>query len=254
MITPDALIVAAQKRLAHRSYRDSDGRTRMLRDDDRAVWLTPSQYRDLVVEYAEAMQPINRRLKRGFALAIPVTLLTLVITFNFGIGRAIDALPIPGVSALAGLIVLTWWPFLILFYHWRSVRAVNAALNELLCELPLAPAPPARPVALQTLEIIGIFLVGPWIFIDVVGTLFPRAFDGTPLMGRSVGPETLVGIAIFALITVRRFVNLRHFVNHWTARDRAAPAEAVSAPDPSDRLRSVIARARPSDDNAPPPP
>lgn len=251
MITPDALIAAGQKRLAHRSYHDTDGRIRMLRDDGQATWLTHSQHRDLVMDYAEAMRPINGRLKLGFALAIPVTLLTLVITFNLGIGEMIDTVPVPGLSAFAAFIVLTWWPFVVLVQHWRSVRAVNSALNRLLRELPLAPAPPARPATLHTLEIVALFLVGPGILIDVFGSLLPQAFAGTPFMGRSVGLDTLVGLAIFGFIAVRRSAALHRLVNHRRSRESAASSELGSPPDPTSRLRNVVARARPADDRDP---
>lgn len=212
----------------------------MLLSDDRAVWLTERQHEELLVEFAEALRPINRRLRWGFTLAIPAMLVTLAIVARTGAASVMDALAGP-LSIAAGVACLCWWPFLVLAYHWRSVRNLNRAVDALLADLPVAPAPPRQPVALQTIEIVALFVIGPGIVFDVSGSLFPHLFDGTPLMGRSIGPLTLVGLAILAFGVARNGIPFRR-----GQRTHPAPVEELAPREPQSRSRDIISRARAS--------
>lgn len=93
-----------------------------------------------------------------------------------------------------------------------------------------------RPVAFQTLEIIALFLVGPGLLVDVIGSLFPRAFDHTPFMGRGVGPISIVGLVVFGVLAGRRLLQ-------W--RGTSTPAEpGLAATTPADRVAGIVGRAR----------
>lgn len=153
-----------------------------------------------------------------------------------GWDRMIDSSGVPGASFISVLFILTWWPMLVLLNHWREMRRVNAVVDERLATMPAAPAPPPRPVAFQTLEIIALFLVGPGLLVDVIGSLFPRAFDHTPFMGRGVGPISIVGLVVFGVLAGRRLLQ-------W--RGTSTPAEpGLAATTPADRVAGIVGRAR----------
>ena len=106
---------------------------------------------------------------------------------------------------------------------------------------PPAPAPPPQPAALQTIEIVALFVIGPGIVFDCAGSLFPHLFDGTPMMGRSIGPLTLVGLAILVLGIARKAVPL------WKGRKADARAEdQIFASEPPSRSRDITSRAKAS--------
>ena len=235
-ITPAPLIAAAARRIQHRTYTDADG-VRMLRQDGRqAVWLTAEQHRALLDDSGRAMRPVNKRAKWGFALSIPVTIWTLGKVHVLGWERIIDASGVPGASFVSVLLILTWWPLLVLLNHRREVRRVNAMVDERLATMPVAPAPPPRPVAFQTLEVIALFLIGPGLLIDVIGSLFPHAFDHTPFMGRGLGPISIAGLVVFGLLAGRRLLHRRGV---------ATPAERhPAAAAPPNRVTGIVGRAR----------
>lgn len=238
MITPAPLIAAAAKRLRQRSYHDSDGAVRMVLQNGGAVSLTRKQYADLLTDFAETMKPVDRRLRLGFTLTIPVMILTLALLVNTGLDDLMSAITIPGASVVLGLISITWWPNVVLVRHWYETKAVNASLDAHLATLPSAPMPPDRPRSFHNLEIIALFLVGPGILIDVAGSLFPDAFGGTPLTGRAIGPLTICGIALFLLIVGR------HVLSGLTGVAKQPKQETVSAFTPTERLSAVSGRAR----------
>lgn len=238
MITPAPLIAAAAKRLRQRSYHDSDGAVRMVLQNGGAVSLTRKQYADLLTDFAEAMKPVDRRLRLGFTLTIPVMIITLALLVNIGLDDLISAITLPGASLALGLISITWWPNWVLVRHWRETKAVNASLDAQLATLPSAPMPPDRPRSFHNLEIIALFIVGPGILIDVAGSLYPDAFDGTPLTGRAIGPLTICGIALFLSIVGR------HIFFGLKGVGKQAERDPVSAFTTTERLSAVSGRAR----------
>ena len=240
MITPAALVAAVGRRWRHRCYRDADGSVRLQRKDGQFAALTPGQYDAIQTRLAAAMRPVNRRLRWGFALSIPMMILTLACTSAIGADHVIDGLAIPGASMAAGVLVIAWWPFLFLWLHWRGTNAVDAAVEEVLLQFPLAPAPPPRPRAWQTLEIIALFVVGPGLLADIFGSIFPHAFDNTPLMGRSIGLWSAVGILVCALLIGPR---LAARLNARLSSRAARLCADATAPD---RVSSIVARTRAS--------
>jgi hypothetical protein len=173
-------------------------------DGKRAARLTPEQHQSLLADFAQAMLPINRAAKWGFTLSIPATILTLGIAHSTGLDRAIDRSRMPGASLLGVFLLLTWWPLLVVAYHWLGTRRAVARIDARLADMPPAPLPPGRPVGFQALEIVALFIVGPGLLLDILGSLFPHAFDHTPWMGRGIGPLSIVGFIIFAVLAGRR--------------------------------------------------
>ncbi|MFD1107475.1 hypothetical protein [Sphingobium olei] len=236
MMTPNPLIVAATRRFEHRSFRDANG-IRMVRNDGkRAVWLTSDQHQTLVLDFARTMQPVNAALKWGFILTIPITIMTLSLMHSSGLDRIIDGSMVPGASFIGSLIILTWWPLLVVAYHWFGTRRAIARVEASLADMPSAPLPSGRPVAFQTLEIVALFIVGPALLIDVIGSLFPRAFDHTPMMGREMGLRSVIGLAVFAALVVRRY---RLYRTKGVAVRNETPSDK-----PNGRVAAIAARAR----------
>jgi predicted secreted protein len=179
MITPAPLIAATGLRFRQRFHHDPDGTIRTVLHDGKAVRLTASQYEDVVAHFSKHSAPHHQMLRRRFNASIPIILLTLAITFGTHLSREIDKLAVPGAAVAAPLILLTWWPLLALFLHWRGIRALEAAIDVGLGSLPTAPSPPRRSHATQALQIVALFVIGPGLLIDIVGSLLPHAFDNT---------------------------------------------------------------------------
>ncbi|MCW2336962.1 hypothetical protein M2337_001195 [Sphingobium sp. B2D3A] len=247
MITPAPLIAAASRRLHHRTFRDSDGIRMVSQDGKRAFWLRPDQYRDLLSDYVQKFRPISKRTNWGFTLSIPVTILSLGLTHVWGLDVLLDRPGMAGFSFIWALIVLTWWPMLMVFYHWTAMRRISSNLEKRLHAFPTAPMPPARPVAFQTLEIVALFLLGPGLIINIIGSLFPHLFDQTPWMGQSVGLESIIGLIILAILIGRRLTKRRLARAPASAPAGSAPTE-FSSPSgqaaPTSRVAKIAARAR----------
>ena len=122
MITPAPLIAATARRLQHRCFSDSDGIRMVSQDGKRAVWLTSEQHRTLVDDFAEAIRPVNRRTKWGFVLSIPVTIWTLGKVHVLGVDRFVDGSGVPGASLVLVLVMMTWWPLLVVAYLFNTSR------------------------------------------------------------------------------------------------------------------------------------
>ncbi len=211
MITDEPLGRAARLRFAHRAFFDADGTVRFLLGDGSAVRLSARQWDAAQAQFEAAIRPANRGLKWGFALAVPMMIVTLGIVSGFKLGKSIDAMG-PTMSMLSTMATLCWWPFLMLYVHWRAIRGAQRDLDEQLSRFPPAPGPTARPRRLQALEIVATILFGPGILIDIIGSIRPHVFDGTPFMGRQLGLFSLVGlVALAAIILVPRW-------QRWRAR------------------------------------
>jgi hypothetical protein len=235
MVTPTPLFAAGALRLQHRSFCDADGIRMVSEDGKRAVWLTPEQHSALLNDFADAMRPINRRAKWGFILTIPVTILTLVVTQ--GLEHILYNSGVRGAYSVYDFLVVTWWPLFLVAYHWAAARRVTSRVEARLSCLPAAPMPTGRPVGFQTLEIVALFIVGPGLLVDIIGSLFPHAFDNTPFMGRGLDAQSIAGLAVFAVLAVRRLRN---------RRPKEAPAFGASAPEApmsTGRIARMTARA-----------
>ncbi len=208
-----------------------------MRQDGQAVALTLHQYRYMEAGFVEASRPINRRLRWRFTLAIPVLLLTLSLLSATRLSHAIDHIPVPGLPFLVSILTIIWWPLLALLLHWRAMRRLDETIEAMLMRLPLAPAPPAPPRALHMFQIIAIFLVGPGLLIDIVGSLFPRIFDNTPFTDRAIGLSTVLGLLLFVVL-------MRPLLRRSLKKHPARQADKAPEADAPARMSAIAARAR----------
>ncbi len=243
MISEKPLGAAAERRLRHRHFRTPDGSLCLLSSDGRsAAIVTPRQWDAIVEDFTETMRPVNQQLRVGLNLTLPIFILTVVFM------PAPSTIPLLGaLRGQAGLIVaalfVMWWPLLMIARHAWVVRRLNRRIDTQLAGLPSTPVPTGRPIIFQTIEIAALILVGPGLAISVIGSLLPHIFDGTPLMGSSVGLFEAIGLLLLAALVGRRV---------WPTaparrKKRAETAEwAAAEPDmPAAKRRcDPLARAR----------
>lgn len=123
--------------------------------------------------------------------------------------------------------------------HWFGTRRATARIEARLVDMPPAPVPSGRPLGLQTLEIVALFIVGPGLLLDIICSLFPHAFDHTPMMGRGMGPLTIAGLIVLAILAARRL--LLRSPKRRTASGDEAPRGAAQT---GDRVAMVAARVQ----------
>ena len=238
MITVKPLEQSAERRLLHRSFHEHDGSIRMLSSDGRsAARLTSPQWETLIDDFAAAMQPVNKALRWGFNLTVPIIILT------FAFMPSSRSIPVIGalhgkISLIIPILMVVWWPMLMLVAHALFVKRLNRQFDMRLAAMPAAPVPTGRPVAFQTMEVAALVLVGPGLAIALVGSLFPHFFDGTPLMGSSLGIFGSIGLLLFLVLAGRR---LWPTMLAW--RENRVEAAEPDAPAPP-RRSDPLARAR----------
>jgi len=168
------------------------------------------------------------RRANGMYLALLPGVMVYALTFG-------QFIPFAGI-----VILLAIFGGPIAIYLWQShrIKAIAAGIESDLARRPKAArrAVAAPPVP-RWLEIAAALLVGPHLIFQVIGTLFPNVFRGTPWMGTRLDWSAAVGFAILATIFVLR---------RRAARGDAAPA-AAAAPQPEPGRRSdFVVRARSS--------
>ena len=85
-------------------------------------------------------------------------------------------------------------------------RAARAAIAGVAARPRVAIARTAAVRGLHAIELVALALFGPGVLIDLYGTIAPHALDGTPLMGRSLGWSSLIGLGAFALVAGRQLL------------------------------------------------
>jgi|GEM_PF-1844097 len=174
---------------------------------------------------------VTRRANRMYLGLLPA-----VMVYALTVGQLI---PFSGI-----VILLAIFGGPIAIYLWQShrIKAIAAGIESDLVRRPKAARPAsAMPRIPRWLEIAAALLVGPHLIFQVIGTLFPNAFRGTPWMGTRIDWSAAVGFAILAAILVLR---------RRSAPEQAepeAPAAPAPAPAPETSRRSdFVARARSS--------
>lgn len=221
----------AMKRLADRSYRDSDGFRRvMLPGDEGAVRLSPRAWERLCTDYAADLAPARRLMQWGSWLTIPASLALLSATSVSPTLKAfirwVETFPYGNYATVMTL--LAGPVFLLLALHWwLSSRAARAMEARLATYERVAPPESPRPVLIQTYEIIAMVLLGPGIIIRAIGTPFPDIWRNTPFSGSHLGPFDAVAIGALLAVVIYRL--------RQTKIRRAAAPEAATGSAPARR-------------------
>jgi hypothetical protein len=230
MITTKPLEQAAERRLRHRSFHEYGGSVRMLSSDGlSAARLTFPQWEALIDDFAAAMRPVNKALRWGYNLTLPVMILTIAFMPN---PRSI---PLVGalhgrISLIVPLLMIIWWPLLMLLGHALLVRRLNRRFDERLATFPRVSMPPGRPVTAETIEIVAMMLFGPVIGM-LFGSMFPHVFDGTSFIGARFVLFAALGLLLAILLAMPR---IRSIMRAREERPiEIGPAGTWGSPHPS---------------------
>lgn len=91
-------------------------------------------------------------------------------------------------------------PIAIYLRHSYHVKKVSKAIDAALGVRPRAAEPPKDPFRPPFwLDLLCLLFVGPGLVVAVIGELAPQAFRNTPLSGRHIDWQAMVGFALFAL-------------------------------------------------------
>jgi hypothetical protein len=169
-----------------------------LKDGSGFIQLTQLEWDELGNAFDEAISESSRAVRWAFNLAMPFTILLLIlITAVPPLRYAFEAFervaPLP-----AYLAVTMTMPVTVFAIHNRLVQRVIEALEQILATQPRCPPPAIRvSKALNVMELIGMVVIGPHLLLQLAGTFDPDIYRNTPLSGTSLG---ITGYASFGLL------------------------------------------------------
>ncbi|CAN5323072.1 hypothetical protein BH09PSE1_BH09PSE1_08540 [soil metagenome] len=172
------------------------------------VRFSASEWEAVRADHEARLAPARRFFKWSMWLNGPIALglIIAMILFvpNFGaMTRWLDR----AIPPQLGVGLILTWPALIGFIvNARATILANNALDSLVAGMARETSvvlPKRRLV--NWLEVTGLILVGPHLFLGAYGTLRPEAFANTPLSGTRLGLIDVVGICVMlALIAIQR--------------------------------------------------
>jgi len=175
--------------------------------------------------FADEARAVTRR-----ANAMYLGLLPAVLVFALTVGQLFQF------TGIVILLAIFGGPIAIYLWQSHRIKAIAAGIEGDLARRPKAAAPSiAAPPIPRWLEIAAALLVGPHLIFQVVGTLFPNVFRGTPWMGTRLDWSAAVGFAILAAIVVLRRRN--------PAAQAAKPEAPVDEPARTSRRSDFVTRA-----------
>jgi len=225
----------ARKRLEQRVVEKKADSVLFRIDRSLAVALTTDECKTIGQDFRSAIRPSARVLFWSIILQIPVGLWLLSeVVRTPWLKRLWDASE-GTAQDIEWLVISTALPVAGLIHHGLSVRRATRAVVADVSNRPrisLAGRPKRR--GLHVIEIIALVLFGPGTLIDVYSSIFPRAFDHTPWMGRELGWQSMLGLLCFAAVLGRQA---------WlwaTSPKQAAESEPMPAPVAAPRRRALV--------------
>ena len=206
MVDASLLQKTAKLRLRQRLVVDRGGSLFYRFRDGGLVAISREEWLALANGYEEEVAPASRRLRWAFNLSVPFAIAMIGLLAHSGpIERSINLLPSLAQMVIM-LAIVAGMPFTFLFLHYRTVRRATEGLDSTLRPRPRVQAEVApRPAGLDTLEILGLVLVGPTLVLQMAGSLVPGIFRNTPLAAMRIDAVGIAGFAVIAaLLIVRR--------------------------------------------------
>jgi hypothetical protein len=202
----------AVARLRQRRVEDGSLGVRVRMPDGKGdVRLTAKEWDALGDWFREQVAPSAKRLRLSVWLTLPLIIAFAGIAASVPLLKAtaewlFDAAPSLFMLFLCGALPLT----MAALHALAAQRAVDG-VDEALADRPrhgISNLPP--PKAVNALELIALFLIGPHLIIAVIGTLSPNAFRNTPWTGSHLDLKSLAGLAVLLALGLLRWRRMRH--------------------------------------------
>jgi hypothetical protein len=191
----------ARLRFQHRATELPDGGLAYrLKPSAQHVRVTRGEWQDIGQVFEESNRASARKATNLLLLCLPayvayVALCNLVVPKD--VARALPQWlyllvfvgPLPGM------------PVAVYLWHSRQVQTVSRAIDATLAERPRIPAPKAaaRPRPPFWFDLICLLVVGPHVFVALLGELNPDLFRNTPFSGRHLDPKAMAALALIAI-------------------------------------------------------
>jgi hypothetical protein len=181
-----------------------------LKDGSGFVQLTQREWDELGKAFDDAISKSSRAVRWAFNLAMPFTILLLaLISAEPSLRYALEAIE-RAAPLLAYLSVTMTMPLAVMALHNRRVQRAIDTVEEVLATQPRCAPPPIQGNrGLNAMELIGLVVIGPHLFLQLLGTSYPDLYRNTPLSGTQLGITGYASLGLLVAIGIARWRRTR---------------------------------------------